>query len=599
MEKKGLFKTVSNNIFIARYLFKYVPFFAVFKIIMQILNAFISVLTYTYSLKYIVDSIQKQKAFEEVLYMLILLAGANLLIRLFDAALEYVVTPVARERLKQKLQLELFEKAVTMDLDCYDNPEFYNDFILAASQAEDQCFEIYNTMMDLLNCIIAILSLGAIIVSVNYLGIVLALFTAVTTLFNNVRLNHTRNRKYMELKPLERKGEYVKRVFYLSDYAKEMRLYDLKDKMSEIYIESSHKTKEVLRKYGNKLSFFGFVSEYVLNDFVMFTLFMLVLLYQTVQARTITYGAFATMFYAATQLKDRLISLSGIFAKFQGNSLYIEYFRKFLSYIPKVVDKPGSKNPQKKASIELRKVEFKYREEQKPSIDTISMKIRTGEKVAIIGYNGSGKTTLIKLILRLYDVTKGEILLGGQDIRTYQLKSYRDLFAAVFQDYQVYAASIANNVSMGVYSGSKESEEKIKKALKESGVMEVVRNYKEGIRTPVTREFEPAGALFSGGEEQKLAISRVFYKDSHYIILDEPSSALDPIAEYNLNQTIKTVLQDKTIIFITHRLSTSRIADKIFMMEEGRIIEEGTHESLMALEGKYAKMFQVQAEKYL
>jgi ATP-binding cassette subfamily B protein len=599
MEKKGLQKTISNNIFIAKYLFKYVPFYAVFKIVMQILNALIGVLTYTYSLKYIIDSVQQQKAFEEVLLMLILLGLANLVIRLIDAALEYVVTPVARERLKQKLQLELFEKAVTMDLDCYDNPEFYNDFILAASQAEDQCFEIYNTMMELLNLFIAILSLGAIIISVNYLGIILALFTAVTTLINNVRLNQTRNQKYLEIKPLERKGEYVKRVFYLADYAKEMRLYDLKDKMSEIYTDSSQETKKVLKKYGNKLSFYGFVSEYVLNDFVMFTVFMLVLLYQTVILKTVTYGAFATMFYAATQLKDRLISLSGIFAKFQANSLYIEYFRRFVSYSPKVVERPNSKEPLKEGAISLLQVEFKYRKEQNSIIDNISMKIAPGEKVAIIGYNGSGKTTLIKLILRLYDVTKGEVRLGERNIKEYQLKPYRNLFAAVFQDYQVYAASIASNVTMDRYSGTKEEEEKVKQALKESGVLEVMGKYPDGILTPVTKEFDVKGALFSGGEEQKLAISRVFYKDCPYIILDEPSSALDPIAEYNLNQTIKSALQDKTIIFITHRLSTSRIADKIFMMEEGRIIEEGTHESLMELGGKYARMFQVQADKYL
>ncbi|WP_408626146.1 ATP-binding cassette domain-containing protein [Anaerocolumna cellulosilytica] len=227
------------------------------------------------------------------------------------------------------------------------------------------------------------------------------------------------------------------------------------------------------------------------------------------------------------------------------------------------------------------------------------MKITPGEKVAIIGYNGSGKTTLIKLILRLYDVTKGEVQLGNQNIKDYRLKQYRNLFGAVFQDYQVYAASIANNVTMDCYTGTKDREEKVKQALKESGVLEVMGKYPDGILTPVTKEFDGKGALFSGGEEQKLAISRVFYKDSPYIILDEPSSALDPIAEYNLNQTIKSVLKDKTIIFITHRLSTSRIADKIFMMEEGRIIEEGTHESLMELGGKYARMFQVQAEKYL
>jgi ATP-binding cassette subfamily B protein len=226
------------------------------------------------------------------------------------------------------------------------------------------------------------------------------------------------------------------------------------------------------------------------------------------------------------------------------------------------------------------------------------MTVRSGEKIAIVGENGAGKTTFVKLLMRLYDVTEGAICYGGNDIREYATKEYRDTFGAVFQDYQIYGASLAENVIMDV-DGTVDKEH-INKALQLADFGKKLGKLSDGIDTQMTREFSEDGTMLSGGEAQKVAIARMFAKTGKLTIaiLDEPSSALDPYAEYTLNKNMMESAKDATIIFISHRLSTTRDADKIYHFENGEIIEQGTHSELMEANGKYAMMFEKQAHYY-
>jgi ATP-binding cassette subfamily B protein len=225
------------------------------------------------------------------------------------------------------------------------------------------------------------------------------------------------------------------------------------------------------------------------------------------------------------------------------------------------------------------------------------MSLKKGEKIAIVGYNGAGKTTLIKLLMRLYDPSDGQVLMNGKDIREYNLEEYKSRIGTVFQDYKMFSATIAENVVNGEYDPENDRETVIK-ALDAAGFGEKLSELENGIDTMLTREFDEKGTNLSGGEQQKVAIARVFAKPFELIIMDEPSSALDPIAEYNLNQAILQYAADKTVIFISHRLSTTRMADRIYMFDSGVLSEYGSHEELMELNGKYAEMFNLQAENY-
>ena len=230
-------------------------------------------------------------------------------------------------------------------------------------------------------------------------------------------------------------------------------------------------------------------------------------------------------------------------------------------------------------------------------LKNINLHIKPGEKIALVGYNGAGKTTLVKLLMRLYDVESGAILADGRDIRQYDVKQYRNTIGTVFQDFMIFGGNVRENVILDVEA--KADETRVKQALSDSGLMPRVEKLSAGLDTQLTTEFAKDGVNLSGGESQKLAIARVFYKDAGLMILDEPSSALDPIAEYQLNHAMMEATKDKSVIFISHRLSTTRLADRIIMLENGQVVEQGTHEELLAAKGKYAQMWKVQAGAYV
>lgn len=257
--------------------------------------------------------------------------------------------------------------------------------------------------------------------------------------------------------------------------------------------------------------------------------------------------------------------------------------------------KDGEKEVPESGDIRLENVQFIYEGNTEPTLKNISMHIRKGEKVALVGFNGAGKSTLIKLLLRLYDVERGKITYAGEDIRKYRMREYRSRFGALFQDFEIFATDIRSNLTMNV---NELDEKKAEEALKKAGFWERFRKMPGGYDTQLTKEFAADGAGLSGGEAQKLALARVLYADPGIIVMDEPSSALDPIAEYELNRTITELAEEKTVIIISHRLSTTRFMDRIYLLEDGEIIEQGNHESLLAQNGAYAEMFRLQAEKY-
>jgi len=284
------------------------------------------------------------------------------------------------------------------------------------------------------------------------------------------------------------------------------------------------------------------------------------------------------------------------FAEFGEHSLFLEDVRYFLDY--GVAMKEDESAPEAHGGdIELKNVSFRYTGAEQDTLHDISMKIRAGEHVALVGLNGSGKTTLVKLLLRLYDPTSGSVTLDGRDAREYRLSSYRDGFSCVFQDFKVFSMSVRDNVRLR--PPREGDEERITEALRESGAWDKIKTLPQGLDSTLTREFDDHGINLSGGEGQKVSLARVFAEDAPCIILDEPSSALDPIAEHKMFENMMRAAQGRSVIFISHRLSSAVDADRIYLMEEGRITESGTHHELMEQDGKYAEMFHLQAKNYI
>ncbi|MBR7021402.1 MAG: ABC transporter ATP-binding protein [Lachnospiraceae bacterium] len=507
----------------------------------------------------------------------------------------------AKPKLYKALKEQMYQKAAELDLSCYDDTKYYNDFVLAVAEAESSIDRFLTMCNRIMQALTILFTTGVFYLVTNWVGILFVLASFVLRFLISRVLNKLNYRVRLSVNPLERKRNYVSRVFYLNDYAKELRLHPaVGDQLEEEFAEADDAIRAEQKKVGVKRTLLGFARNYLASDFIMDGLYISYLVYQAAVLHTIPYSDAVVLFNRTGSLRRSFADLADIFPQAQENSLYVDKIRAFLAYEPKIRLGEGTDVPEGNGELALYDVSFRYREDMEDTLHNINLTVKPGEHIAIVGYNGAGKTTLIKLLMRLYDPTAGEIRYHGEDIRDYLPEKYRRRIGVVFQDYQMYGATLAENVIMGTaYTATGQSkEERVVKALTEAGFGERLRTLPKGIETQVTTEFDREGVNFSGGESQKIAISRAFYKNADILIMDEPSSALDPIAEYELNRAMKRAAKGKTVFYISHRLSTTRDADRILMLENGRIVEEGTHESLLAQNGRYAEMWRVQAGRY-
>jgi ATP-binding cassette subfamily B protein len=279
------------------------------------------------------------------------------------------------------------------------------------------------------------------------------------------------------------------------------------------------------------------------------------------------------------------------------NCMYMNNLQQFLEMDEETVESGKRKVDQPLGDIVFDHVSFRYNGSDHETIRDLSLHIRKGERIALVGENGAGKTTLVKLLMGLYPISGGKLMVDGVDIREYDKRDYQRHFGAVFQDLQIFSLPLSHNVLMK----EPENEEEralVVEALEKAQFADVLEKLPDGIDSMVTKEFDDKGFICSGGQAQKIAIARVFAKKPDIVILDEPSSALDPIAEFNMYNNMLEASEGRTVFFISHRLSSARIADRIYFLEHGRIVEQGSHDELMQLDGKYAEMFRLQARNY-
>ena len=300
---------------------------------------------------------------------------------------------------------------------------------------------------------------------------------------------------------------------------------------------------------------------------------------------------------AATAMAGCIFELTGLFGELKTNTEYLDMTFRFLD-IPNAMYQ-GSLTTEKRSDrqyeVEFRNVSFKYPGAETWALKNVSMKFKVGRRLAIVGENGSGKTTFIKLLCRLYDPQEGQILLNGIDIRKYNYRDYMDVFSIVFQDFQLISQPLGNNVAGNVAY----DEAKVRSALIDAGFGERLETMPEGLNTQLYKDFTEDGVEVSGGEAQKIAIARALYKDAPFIILDEPTAALDPIAEAEIYSKFNDIVGDKTAIYISHRLSSCKFCDEILVFDDGQIIQQGTHDDLVAaLTGKYHELWHAQAQYY-
>lgn len=542
--------------------------------------------------KYVIDTVSNGGDKTKIIYAVIAIGALLLVSELIKWLYSELFMHIEKEKMTKGISSKLYEKAKNLDLEAYDDPGFYTSFILALESSSDNLQRMLDMVKGYISELVSLVTIGAIIMTIDPICLLIILVTIIIFTPVSRKIGKLQSIRRIENNRLHRRADYFARIFYLQDYAKEVRMNGIKPLLIERYNDAADDVIENQKRYIKKIDTVYFFQESGVQIIGFMFVLPLYLGYCVLVKHTLSAGDFVASFNGAFAIAAAFSYLTIFVTRnFSEQAAMIEKFRTYLSKENKIKDGNHTAESNETEKIELKNVSFTYPGNSRPTLKNINISINPGEKIALVGYNGAGKTTLTNLLLRLYDVSDGEILIGGKNIKDETINSHRSRFAAVFQDFQIFAASLGENVSLDLSP----DEAGVKKALIHSGFTKELKN---GIKTELLREFDDEGAMLSGGEAQKIAVSRAFYKNCPYVIMDEPSANLDPIAEYNLNKAMIEAAANKTVIFISHRLSTTRNADRIYVMENGEIVESGTHGELMNMNGKYAYMFRLQAEKY-
>ncbi len=584
--------SIKNYWYMIKFVSKHSPWILPTLIIIDLVSTLPWILSNVVLLKYIIDVATEGQDLYRIAIACVIFAATVIIGSLVNTMIYEVALPVQKEKLQYKMYSLIYDKASKMDFEAYDNPEFYNDFVLAMNTMGERVEGILNSTRDLVVELVSIISITTVILTIDpmcfvFIAACVGIMVPVGRLIAKVNVS-----KKEAMTPLDRKNLYFSRVFYLQDYAKELRLNPAGEMIERRYRKNVVDRLFTISPYLKRQWQLYFCQESLPLTLLICFGVTIYMGYHAIVTKEVSLGSFAATFNGVSSVSNSVFAVTSWFAvTFRENGLYVEKFKKFMDAKEKITSGEITKTFKKPPVIKLNNVSFTYPGNDKPTLKNINLEIKPYQKIALVGYNGAGKTTLTNLMLRLYDVTDGEITVDGMNIKDWNVRSYHENFAAVFQDFSLFGATLGENVAMNDSPDAK----KVMDALKESSFS---KDLPDGINSILLREFDDNGVSLSGGEAQKIAVARAFYKDCPFAILDEPSANLDPVSEYALNEAMSRAAQDKTVIFISHRLSTTVMADVIYMLENGEIVESGTHEELMAKNGKYAYMFNLQAEKY-
>lgn len=586
-------RSISNILFALRQVWEVAPLYFIMYYAMTFVWGALDFLEGSYLLRMIVSGIEKATPTRTIVTFMLVIAVADILAGALNSYYWNVVSPPKYQLVSATIRKKLFRKASQVELSCYETPAFYDKYMKAMDEANNRIEKVMGTIDNLIWNTISLCCNSFLLFLIDPVLILFGLFPLLLGIVRRWK-NRVNHDMVAARKPIDRRVKYVRRTFYLGEYAKEMRIGGMYRRMLGELMCTYTDFRDMMRKYGLRLALAQYIQKVGLEVITILGA-MLYAVWRTLSGG-MTIGDCIVILNSIGTISYCLNYMVQNFAEFGEHSLFLEDVRYFLDYdvaMPEDENAPEAHG----GDIELSNVSFRYTGAEQDTLHNVSMRIGAGERVALVGLNGSGKTTLVKLLLRLYDPTEGQVRMGGRDARDYRLSSYRNSFSCVFQDFRVFSMSVQENVLLR--TPREGDRERVTEALRESGAWGKVESLPRGLDSVLTREFDENGINLSGGEAQKVSLARVFAEDAPFIILDEPSSALDPIAEHTMFRNMMRAAQGRGVLFISHRLATAVDADRIYLMDGGRIAEVGTHRELMERGGKYAEMFRLQAKNYV
>jgi ATP-binding cassette subfamily B protein len=552
-------------------------------------------------MKLVVDSVaaglaaaDRAQAFQEVVFF-IALSGALALLENACSSLAGLLSAAQAQLVTERTFDVLHSKSVELDLEYYENSKYYDTLHRAQQEAPYRPTRILHSILELGQSAIFLIALTVLLLSFHWSLPVLLVAAAVPGLLVRVRFAGKLFSWQRQKTATERKAAYFNWMLTADAHAKEIRLFNL----GTVFTDRFRRLRTQLRRERLDLATKRSVAELITQSGATIAAFGL---YGFLALRTV-YGSITlgdlVMFYQAVQRGQAYIrQFLGSISQLYEDNLFLSSFYEFLSLKPKVTEPlcPKPIRRPMRAVFAFDHVSFQYPASTRKALDDINLTILPGEHIALVGENGAGKTTLIKLLCRLYDPTGGAITLGGVDLREFSIQELRREISVVLQDYARYHLTARENIWLGNVEMAADAE-RIVTAARQAGADGVISSLRSGYDTVLGKWFEDGDEL-SIGEWQKVALARAFFRDAQIIVLDEPTSAIDAEAEYQIFKRFHKLAKGRTALLISHRLSTVRMADRIYVIEDGRIIESGTHEDLVFRGGRYARLFEMQAQNY-
>lgn len=565
--------------------------------LVNVLQGMIPVLN-LWIIKLIVDAVVRGTAGNRVTQQLALCFSLLFAVKFFAHLIRYMsayLQSVMGDLVTNSINMMVMEKSVSLDLFYFENPEFHDTLSRAQHEASYKPLVIVNQLFELVRNSITLVSLVAVLVRLHWLAALLVVVMSIPYAF----MRQKYAKKGYSL--LYGQTQNSRRLYYLTDlltsvsYIKEIKLFRLGGYLLEKYREVFRKIFAE-NKHLNRKKNIGLFSA----SLVSLVNYIGVYFYIVFRAigRAITIGDLSLYSGAYSQCQEQFSSWIGSVSGLYENHLFINNLFTFLNLKPKIscYGECREIDPRFREGIEFRNVSFRYPGCEEFVFRNLNMKIGGNENIAIVGENGAGKTTLIKLLSRLYDPDEGEILVGGVNIAEYNPVEYQKQIGVIFQDYSHFFLTARENIGIGSIDNIGDFE-RIRSAARKSGADRVIDRLPQKYESILGRIFDE-GCQISIGEWQKVAIARAFMKDGRILILDEPTASLDVRTEHEIFNRFRELTRDKISILISHRLSSVCMVDRIFVLENGGLIENGTHKELMDRNGRYAEMFRMQAEKY-
>lgn len=591
---KSFILTVKNILWLYKPYLKYGKLFVFLSFLFWVIIIPIAQVVSVYLPSTIVNMLQENRPFADIVIVVILLQ----MILMFQPIFENIFNMFCKNKvlpyIDARLKYDVYEKAIQTDYKYIDDPEYYDNYSWAVGKYAGKAKDAQDMVNRIVSSVITIVSMLAVIAALRPLAVIVTILGTILENAMYIVTNYYDVKKDEEIVPYDRKLEYYHKIFYSNVNAADLKSTNLKKMLFDGYDVALNNKLQVIKKYGFKMipwALSGVFTFYIARTFVILNI-----AYGIYTGNISSVATYIAMMAAVETLKSSMNEMFYYIKDANQLGLYAKRIRAFFDIKSEIETDLENKEamPAAPFTIDFKHVFFQY-ENSNFHISDLNLKINSGEKIAIVGENGVGKSTLVKLLMRFYDVNSGEILINNSNIQNYNVMELRKRIGVAFQNSNIYAMSFAENLTLY----QKADSETLQQMIKKTGLEKVLEKNNAKMTTELTKEFDKNGIMLSGGEIQKIAIARLLNGEFGLLLFDEPSSALDPIAEYEMTKLILDSGNRSTTIIVAHRLSTIRNADRIILIDHGKAAEVGTHEELMELHGKYYEMFTKQAENYI